>query len=201
MMDGDWYLLVDTTAICNKAEQNYSPVEGEATAVARGLEDTKFYTLGCKDLYVATDHSPLVKILGDKSLADEENPRLAKIKTRTLWWNFKIIHVPGKLQEASDAISRRNTSKVNVVWQPERQPDHSSADLLSDQEEPNPWLPAALYTIEVKQSAKEAGDLNEDMQTVLRYVNSVIGLSPNVTSWNRCVRWCWFDGTACVWRC
>ena len=99
---------------------------------------------------------PLVTSLGDKSLADEENPRLARIKTRTLWWDFKIIHVPGKLQEASDAISRRNTSKVNVVWQPERQPDHNSADLLSDQEEPNPWLPAALYTIEVQQPAKEA---------------------------------------------
>ena len=37
----------------------------------------------------------------------------------------------------------------------------------------------------VKQSAKEAGELNEDMQTVLRYVNSVIGHNPSVTSWNR----------------
>ena len=80
-----WRLVLASGHFCNKAEQNYSPVEGEATAVARGLEDTKFYTLGCKDLYVATDHSPLVKILGDKSLADEENPRLARIKTRTLW--------------------------------------------------------------------------------------------------------------------
>ena len=57
------------------------------------IEDIKFYTLGCKDRYVATDHPPLVKSLGDKSLADEENPRLARIKTRTLWWDFKNIHV------------------------------------------------------------------------------------------------------------
>ena len=41
-----------------------------------GIEDTKFYTLGCKDLSVVTDHSPLVKSLGDKFLADKENPRL-----------------------------------------------------------------------------------------------------------------------------
>jgi hypothetical protein len=27
---------------CNQAEQNYSPIEGEATAVARGLHDTKY---------------------------------------------------------------------------------------------------------------------------------------------------------------
>ena len=77
------------------------------------------------------------------------------------------------------------TPLFNASGLSERQPDHSLADLLSDQEEPNPWLPAALHTIEVKQSAKEAGELNEDMQTVLRYVNSVIGHNPNVTSWNK----------------
>jgi hypothetical protein len=70
---------------CKPAEQNYSPVEGEATAVAKGLEDTKYYTLGCNDLYVATDHSSLVNMLGEQSLADIENPRLARIKKRTLW--------------------------------------------------------------------------------------------------------------------
>ena len=40
-------------------------------------------------------------------MAEAENPRLAKIKERTLWWNFKIIHTPGKKQLAADAISRR----------------------------------------------------------------------------------------------
>ena len=48
-------------------------------------------------------------ILGDQSLADVENPRLARIKERTLWWNFKILHTPGKKQLAADAISRRKT--------------------------------------------------------------------------------------------
>ena len=83
------------------------------------------------------------------------------------------VHVPRKLQEASDAISRKNTSKFNMVWQPGRQPDHSSADLLSDQEDPNPWSQAALNTTEAKQSAKEAGELNEDMQTVPPLVTSL----------------------------
>ena len=39
-----WRLVLAGGHFCNKAEQNYSPVEGEATAVAKGLEDTKFYT-------------------------------------------------------------------------------------------------------------------------------------------------------------
>ena len=72
-----WSLVLAGGKFCNKAEQNYSPVEGEAMAVAKGLEDTRYYTLGCKDLYVATDHSSLVSILGNQSLADVQNPRLA----------------------------------------------------------------------------------------------------------------------------
>ena len=70
---------------CNKAEKNYSPIEGEANALARGLQDTKYYTMGCQNLYVATDHTSLVTVLGYQSLADVENPRLARIKERTLW--------------------------------------------------------------------------------------------------------------------
>ena len=77
---------------CNKAEQNYAPIEGEAMAIARGLEDTKYYTMGCKQLYVATDHKPLVSVLGDQSLADVQNPRLARIKEKTLWWQFRASY-------------------------------------------------------------------------------------------------------------
>ena len=102
-----WRLVLAGGHFCNKAEKNYSPPEGEAAAVARGLEDSKYYTLGCKDLWVATDHSSLVSILGDQSLADVENPRLARIKERTLWWKFKMVYTPGKKQLAADALSRR----------------------------------------------------------------------------------------------
>ena len=77
--------------------------------MARGLQDTKYYTMGCQNLYMATDHASLVTVLGDQSLADVENPRLAGIKERTLWWQFKIIHTPGKLQLAADAVSRRKS--------------------------------------------------------------------------------------------
>ena len=69
-VDG-WRLVLAGGKFCNKAEQEYPPVEGEATAVAKGLKDTKYFTLGCKDLYVATDHKSLVTILGDQSLAGQ----------------------------------------------------------------------------------------------------------------------------------
>ena len=71
-----WRLVLAGGHLCNKAEKNYSPIEGEANALARGLQDTKYYTMGCPNLYVATDHASLVTVLGDQSLADVENPTL-----------------------------------------------------------------------------------------------------------------------------
>jgi hypothetical protein len=102
-----WRLVLAGGRFTIPAETRYSPTEGEALAVAEGLESSKYYTLGCKDLYVATDHMPLLGILCDRALDTIPNPRLVRIKERTLWWNFKIIHVPGKRQAAADAISRR----------------------------------------------------------------------------------------------
>ena len=83
--------------------------------MGRGLQDTKYYTMGCKQLYVATDHKPLVAVLGDQSLADVQNPRLARIKEKTLWWQFTILHTPGKLQLAADALSRRKGAAAYTV--------------------------------------------------------------------------------------
>jgi hypothetical protein len=112
-----WRLVLAGGHFCNPAEQNYSPIEGEATAVARGLHDTKYYTMGCNQLYVATHHKSLVCVLGDQSLADVENPRLARIKEKTLWWQFTIVHTPSKLQLAADALSRRKTKLPATIYQ------------------------------------------------------------------------------------
>jgi hypothetical protein len=85
--------------------------------VARGLHDTKYCTMGCRQLYVATDHKSLVCMLGDQSLANVENPRLARIKEKTLWWQFTIVHTPGKLQLTADALSRRKTKLPATIYQ------------------------------------------------------------------------------------
>merc|ERR1712106_1185514 len=104
-----WRLVLAGGKFCNPAESRYSPTEGEATAVVEGLRDTKYYTLGCKDLYIATDHKPLVSILGDRALDTIDNPRLLRIKEKTFWWNFNVVHVPGLRQLAADALSRRTS--------------------------------------------------------------------------------------------
>ena len=92
---------------CTGAESRYAPVEGEAQGILLALENTKYYTLGNPHLVIATDHKPLIKLFGDRKLGDIPNPRLARLKEGTLRWDFKIIHIPGKLNFGPDTLSRQ----------------------------------------------------------------------------------------------
>ena len=74
----------------NGAEKNYAAIEGESLAIAWSLEQTKYFTMGCKNLVVITDHKPLVKIFGDRALNDIQNTRIFRLKQRTLPWLFKV---------------------------------------------------------------------------------------------------------------
>ena len=84
-------------------------MEGECLAAAWALEKTKYFTLGAPDLFLAVDHKPLLKILGDKELQDIDNPRLQNLKEKTLRYRFKCVHVPGKEHKGADFTSRNPT--------------------------------------------------------------------------------------------
>ena len=64
------------------------------------------FLLGCNSFYVATDHLPLLPILGDKALDQIKSLRLRSMKEKTLRFNFKAIHVPGSLHLGPEAASR-----------------------------------------------------------------------------------------------
>ena len=101
-----WKIVFAGSKFNNKSESRYAPVEGECLAVVQALFKCRHFILGCKDLIVATDHKPLVKVLGDRSLEDIFNPRLLNLKEKTLRYKFKIIHLAGRINTAADAISR-----------------------------------------------------------------------------------------------
>ena len=101
-----WRVTLVGSRFLRDAEKRYAPIEGEALAIAWALKDNRFFSLGCKDLVIATDHKPLVKVLGDRALDDIRNPRLFRLKQHTLMWRFRILHVPGKNNAAADAASR-----------------------------------------------------------------------------------------------
>lgn len=111
-MDG-WRIVLAGSRFLSAAEQRYAPIEGEALAVAWGLEQSKYFSQGCEDLIVVTDHKPLVKILGDRTLDEITNTRLFRLKQRTLPWRFSIAHLPGKTNHAADATSRNPSPRIN----------------------------------------------------------------------------------------
>ena len=79
--------LEDGTGMCevySAGRKSLFTYRGECLAVAVALEQSKFYTLGCPRLYVATDHKPLVGILCDRALDTIANPTIVSIKERTL---------------------------------------------------------------------------------------------------------------------
>ena len=63
-----------------------------------------------------------MSILRDRALDSINNPRLLRIKEKTFWWTFQVIHVPGLRQQAADALSKRVSPsliyslQINPKW-------------------------------------------------------------------------------------
>ena len=100
-----WKLTFASNRYTHNAEENYAPVEGEALAVAWALDKARHFVLGCNDLIVATDHKPLLKVLGDRKMEDIKNPRLYNLKEKTLPFLFRITHVPSKRHFTANSLS------------------------------------------------------------------------------------------------
>ena len=114
-----WKLVLAGGRFTKPSESRYSPVEGECLAVVDALQKARHFLLGCKRLVIAVDHKPLLGILNDKPLADIQNPRLLMLKEKTLWYNFKVVHVPGERNCGPDYMSRlgmtKKEARVNLM--------------------------------------------------------------------------------------
>ena len=104
--ENGWRITLAGSRFLKPAETRYAPVEGEALAIAWALEHTKYFTQGCDNLVVVTDHQPLVTFFADRTLDQITNSRLFSLKQRTLPWRFNVVHMPGKDNKFSDATSR-----------------------------------------------------------------------------------------------
>ena len=113
--ENGWVITLAGSRFLSGAEKNYAAIEGEALAIAWGLEQCKYFTLGCSELLVVTDHKPLVKIFGNRTLDEIPNTRLFRLKQRTLPWKFSISYLPGKTNAAADAASRNPSSECHMI--------------------------------------------------------------------------------------
>ena len=112
--ENGWKIILAGSRFLNLAETRYAPIEGEAVAIVWSLEQTKYFTCGCNNLMVITDHKPLVKLFGDKMLDEISNPRLFSLRQRTLQWKFDIEYMPGKGNYFADATSSRFIGRRNL---------------------------------------------------------------------------------------
>ena len=112
--DGHWHLILAGSRFTKPAESRYVAIEGEALAVVYGLQQCKTFVMGCPKLILAVDHKPLTRILNDRPLETIENPRLLRLKEKTLMFDFNIMHVEGKKNCAPDAASRYPTKLAAV---------------------------------------------------------------------------------------
>ena len=101
-----WKLILCCSRGLKPAEENYSPQEGEALAIAWSLKKFKMFLLGHPGFIVITDHRPLVKTFNDKELKDIDNPRIFKMKEKSLMYRFETMHIEGKKNCAANTLSR-----------------------------------------------------------------------------------------------
>ena len=159
---GGWHLILAGSRFTTDAESRYAPIEGEALAVTYGLEKCRMFTLGCQDLTIATDHKPLVKILGDTALDTIKNPRLFNLKEKTLLYKYTIKHVPGAWHQAPDACSRR----------PNENPDFSLSTFCASIRSPATDTDSALslatnsYTESIVRATLAASSKEDGLQAI-----------------------------------
>ena len=110
-----WKVTLAGSRFLSPAEKNYAPVEGEALAVAWALEQTRYFTMGCNNLIVIVDHKPLTKLFGDRRLDEIDNPRLFRLKRRTLMWKFEIEYQRGTTNPFADAMSRHPSGYAELA--------------------------------------------------------------------------------------
>ena len=103
---GGWRIALCGSRHLTTAEAGYAAVEGEALAVVWCLQKARLFLLGCPNLTILTDHRPLVKLFGDRALGDVVNPRLFRLKEKTLQFRFTMKYLPGKRNCAADFLSR-----------------------------------------------------------------------------------------------
>ena len=110
---GGWKLALCGSRHLLKEELNYAPIEGEAAAVVWCLKKARLFLLGCPNLIVVTDHRPLVKLFGNRELKHIDNPRLFRLKEKTLHYRFSVKYVAGKRNNAADTLSRYPSLKAS----------------------------------------------------------------------------------------
>ncbi len=156
-----WKITLVGSRFTHPAETRYAPIEGEALAVAYGLDSARFFVLGCPTLIVVVDHKPLLRIFQDRALDDINNTRLRNLKERTLRYRFKVIHIPGVKHKAADATSRHPVNEATKLLLPD---DVALLEDISDPSSCKDHRLAFLHAIPTAETSPPCDDHESSLQ-------------------------------------
>ena len=108
---GEWKLVQAGSRFLTNTETRYAVIKLELLAVAWATKKCRIFLSGLPTFTVITDHNPLVPILNNHRLDEIENPRLQRLRTHLLAYNFLVKWQKGKDNDAADALSRHPCSQ------------------------------------------------------------------------------------------
>ena len=102
--DTGWRPVAYASRTMSETETRYAQIEKEALAVTWACEKFSDYILG-RFFLIESDHKPLIPLLNTKSL-NALPPRILRFRLRLDRFMYTVHHVPGKLLNTADALSR-----------------------------------------------------------------------------------------------
>ena len=105
-----WTLIQAGSHFLSDAETRYAVIELEMLAVSWAIMKCRVFLAGLQHFEVVTDHNPLIPILNTRRLDEVENPRLQRLKSRLMAYNFTAHWTKGSSHNAPDALSRNPVS-------------------------------------------------------------------------------------------
>ena len=102
---GTWNLIQAGSCFLTDTESRYAVIELEMLAVYWAISKCRMFLTGLQHFIILTDHNPLIPILNNHCLDELENPRLQRLKTRLMAYNFTAQWLKGSKNDAPDALS------------------------------------------------------------------------------------------------
>ena len=102
----EWKIIQAGSRFLTDTEGRYAVIELECLAVAWAIKKCNIFLSGMAHFTVVTDHNPLIPILNTHRLDEIQNPRLQRLRTRLMGYNFTAQWLKGIENEAADALSR-----------------------------------------------------------------------------------------------
>ena len=118
---GSWHIVQAGSRFLMDTETRYAVIELEMLSVAWAAQKCRIFLAGLPTFTVITDHSSLVPILNSHRLDEIENPRLQRLRTRLLAYNFIAKWIKGKDNDAADALLSATLSRTHARVQRQRQ--------------------------------------------------------------------------------